>query len=285
MRPARPPRWLVALLRIAAGPLADDVEGDLHEWMNRWTVKSGPTVAWVRGVGAGVAMLPRLAVSNVRQNGIALPASWLDLRLALRLMVRQPGLTLTSLLALSVTMGLAITGYSVTSDAMWGELDVPEPDQLFITRLIDVRLNAQSFPTLAEADLMQQATSVESLALFTLLTLNFGGDEGLPIPVSAARVDGSVFDIASVRPDLGRLITAEDVRLERDVIVISHHMWSHNFGGDPDVLGRMVQVDGTPTEVIGVAPAGFNFPVNQDAWVPLVIRPTSILAEGFPACA
>src|SRR5690606_7206836 len=74
-------------------------------------------------------------------------------------------------------------------------------------------------------------------------------------------------------PALGRPITVDDaVPGAPAVALVSHDLWVDRLGSDPNVLGRVVRVDGRPTEVIGVMPEGFGLPWDQHVWTPLPIR-------------
>jgi predicted permease len=88
--------------------------------------------------------------------------------------------------------------------------------------------------------------------------------------VSLARMTASAFRATRVAPRVGRFVAeADESESAPPVIVLGHQIWESLFASDPGVIGRTVQLGGTPTTVIGVMPEGYSFPRNQNAWVPL----------------
>ena len=88
--------------------------------------------------------------------------------------------------------------------------------------------------------------------------------------VPAAYVVGPFFETLGVAPALGRAFSREEGRPgDPTAVVLSHGLWQRAFGGDPEILGRRIQVDATPVTVVGVMPADFAFPTNEtEIWVP-----------------
>lgn len=108
-----------------------------------------------------------------------------------------------------------------------------------------------------------------------------------PIRVSAATVSPDLFDTLGVAPALGRTFTPEESRPSSlsvsgsdtwrtyGVVVLSYGMWQSYFAGDPDTLGTSVTISGTPHTVIGIMPAGFEFPSRETTfWLPMSIEPS-----------
>ncbi|HEY7475588.1 MAG TPA: ABC transporter permease [Vicinamibacterales bacterium] len=83
-------------------------------------------------------------------------------------------------------------------------------------------------------------------------------DAGEPEIFAGARVTEGFFDVLRVEPRLGRLFTADDYRLRRNVVVLSSGVWQRRFGGDTGIVGRQIRLDGEPFEVVGVLPAAFE---------------------------
>ena len=83
-------------------------------------------------------------------------------------------------------------------------------------------------------------------------------------------VTGGFFAVMGTPPLLGRVITAADDPMgSRDVVVLSHALWVRRFGANPAIIGQPVVIDGVSREVIGVMPAGFQFPLRSEMWMPL----------------
>ena len=84
-------------------------------------------------------------------------------------------------------------------------------------------------------------------------------------------VSATFFDLLGNRPALGRNFHAEDDRPGAPrVVVLSHGLWERQFGGDPQVVGRVITLDGTPFTIVGVMPAGFAYPRGAELWTPIV---------------
>jgi len=114
-----------------------------------------------------------------------------------------------------------------------------------------------SDPTPAQfADLAEAGNGIADLAAvrywgFTLTEPNRPAD--MPF---AARVTANYFDVLGVKPEFGRgFLPAEDAPGKCNVLVISHRYWQTRFGGTPHIIGRIVRLDGAPTEIVGVLPA------------------------------
>jgi hypothetical protein len=87
----------------------------------------------------------------------------------------------------------------------------------------------------------------------------------------------SAFEVLGVFPELGRLPSPEeDGPGGPSVVILSHDLWVNQYGSDPSILGEIIDLDGTPREVIGVMPAGYDFPTpDVDLWTPLQLDPAS----------
>src|SRR6185503_2277463 len=95
-----------------------------------------------------------------------------------------------------------------------------------------------------------------------------GGNE--PLRVQAAYCTAGFLPTLGITPAMGRWYTPDEDRPDGpNVVVISHGLWQGSFGGDPEILGRSIRVDGEQRQVIGVMRAGFDFPVpGTEVWVP-----------------
>lgn len=196
-----------------------------------------------------------------------------DARFALRMLIKEPGLALVAILTLGVAIGANTTVFSVVNAVILQPLPYREPDRL-------VRLHSQflggldyqrfwiSGPEVVE--LGQQTKSYESLAAWaeggSPVT---GGNE--PVRVPGAYVTGPFFETLGVEPELGRVLSREeDHPGDPTAVVLSHGLWQRAFGGDPDIIGRRIQIDATPVTVVGVMPESFAFPTREtELWAPL----------------
>lgn len=205
-----------------------------------------------------------------------------QLGLALRRLRATPGFTATALASLAIGMGLNILIFSFTSPVLFKAMPYPEPD-----RLLDVSMAPPGKPeskgvvTPALYLLLRDRTSAafEAVGAFDAgRSANLAGDAGGP----AERLDGhriSATGLAALgaKPLLGRLPVAADEEDEAGAaatVVLSYPVWQRRFVGRPDVVGQTVQIDGRPTQIIGVMPEGFGLLDNSsDAWFAFGFEP------------
>ena len=110
---------------------------------------------------------------------------------------------------------------------------------------------------------------------------------GEPRQLDGARVSTNFFQTLGVRTAIGRgFIDGESSSGAWNVVILSSALWTSQFNRDPMVIGHVIDLDGVPTRVVGVMPAGFEaFEPNVDAWLPLQIDPTSRFHTGQVALA
>ena len=101
--------------------------------------------------------------------------------------------------------------------------------------------------------------------------------DGPPLQVDVSGMTASAFEVLGTLPQVGRLPTAEeDVRGGPLVALLSHGLWVNRYGSDPSIIGRNIEMNGSPWEVIGVMPDGYNFPTPEiDVWIPRQLDPES----------
>ena len=196
-----------------------------------------------------------------------------DLRFAFRQLRKTPGFTLAAVLTLALGIGGNAAVFSVVNGVLLRPLAYPEPDRLVSishhSRGGDVpdRLPHSSAAHVAYSD----ARSFEAMALFETWQGSLTDRQAAPEWVDVVTASRSLFDVLRVAPVLGRTFTdREDAPGGPRVVLMSNALWRQRYGGDPGVLGRIITLDGTPREVVGVMPASFAFPTPaSDLWVPL----------------
>jgi MacB-like periplasmic core domain len=192
-----------------------------------------------------------------------------DLRYATRTLARAPGFTTIAILVLALGIGANTAVFSVTDYALIRPLPFPSAD-----RLVQVweKLPGYREMELSPAnyrDWRRMNTVFEEMGAITTTAVNFIG-QGAPERIQVAYVTASLFPVLGVQPLLGRpIIPADDRDGAPRTAVLSYGLWQRAFGGDAAVLGRKVNLDGTPYVVIGIMPAEFHYP-DQDVelWMP-----------------
>ena len=193
-----------------------------------------------------------------------------DLKYALRQLLKSPGFTATAVLTLALGIGACTAIFSVVNGVLLRPLDYPEPERLVVLK----ETNLPDFPEFSVSppnfiDWEKQLKSFVSIAAFTGASLNLTG-EGEPQRVVGVKATARYFEVYGVKPVLGRAFFAEEDAVDKNhVVVLSHPFWQRVFGGATDVVGRSLQLNGEPYNVIGVAPAGFGSASKVDAWVPM----------------
>jgi predicted permease len=177
-------------------------------------------------------------------------------------------------LALGIGANSAI--FSVVNGVLLEPLPYRQPDQL-------VYVYSQ-FPTMGfdefwisppeYRELQERARSFSAIGAWRTGRVNVAGAES-PVRVTSAVVSAEFFTALGAAPVLGRTFTTEeDAPNGPAVAVISHGLWQRVFGADPQLVGNRVQIDGTPTTITGVMPAGFDIEdEGVDVWVPVQIGP------------
>lgn len=201
-----------------------------------------------------------------------------NLRLALRSLGKNRGTNLLAVLALGLGIGLTTVMFSVVYGVLLRGLPFEQPERLI--HLEQSHL-ARDEPSLEVSlpdflEWQQQQTSFEALAGYYDGTINVGDDTGFPERFEGAFLSAATFDLLRVKPRLGRGFRAgEDTPGAAPVVILSDKVWHGRYGGDPEIVGRTLRINGEPSEVIGVMPEGFAFPENQEIWVPLRRDPLS----------
>jgi putative ABC transport system permease protein len=189
-----------------------------------------------------------------------------DVRYALRAMVRTPVFAITVVVTLGLGIGANTAIFSIVDRLLLRPLPYPNGEQLMVLHESSARAARMDVNPANWLDWQRESQTFESFAAWTNrvpLTLT-GQNE--PERLENEAVSYEFFSVLGVKLLLGRDFTADDDRPQaRPTVVLSHALWQRKFGGDPNVVSRVVQLDGVPTEIIGVMPAGFHFLSPQTA--------------------
>ena len=202
-----------------------------------------------------------------------------DIRFGTRMLLKTPGLAAISILALTLGIGLTTTMFSIVYGALLRGLPVEEPHRLMHLERNNLAEDIESMEVTIHdfLDWREQQTTFEGIAGFYSGTVNLAGSEGRPDRYDGAFISANAFQLIRVQPMLGRAFReGEDTPAAEAVIILGFAAWRDRFGSDPNVIGRDVRMNGEPATVIGVMPEGMEFPINQEAWVPLRMDPLEI---------
>ncbi len=200
-----------------------------------------------------------------------------DLRYGARMLLKNSGFTLIAVVTLALGIGANTAIFSLVNGILLRPLPYHEPER--VVRMIQASpmLGLQTWGV-SQADFAayrEQQRSFETLTLVTGGGVNLIGD-GEPERLTSANVTADFFKVFGVNPLLGRpFLEGEDAKGKNGVCVLSYRFWQRRFGGDPNIIGRQLVLNNTPTEVVGVMPAEFKYPQLQtDLWIPLALDPT-----------
>jgi len=198
----------------------------------------------------------------------------------MRRLQATPGFTIAALASLSLALGLNILIFCFTSPVLFKAMPYPEPD-----RLLDVSMAPPDKP---------ESKGVVTPALYLLLrdkasagfaavgaidagrSANLAGDASGPAErLNGHRISATALAALGASPLIGRLPAATDEQADAaPTMLLSYPVWQQRFGGRREVVGQSVQVDGEPTQIIGVMPKGFGLLDNSsDAFFPFSFEP------------
>src|SRR5262245_29963241 len=178
---------------------------------------------------------------------------------------RQPGFWSIVIATLALGIAMSTTMFAVVDGVLLRSLAYPEPNRLVSLGALGYRgeflqLRARS-QTLEIGAFMDRAP--------VSLTAR-GEPERLDVELAASEF----FDVLGVPPLLGRRFQAEDTKPgAAPVAVLGYGLWQQRFGGDHNIIGQQLMLDGRGYAVVGVMPASFRFPAGVRLWLPLVINP------------
>src|SRR6202047_5434967 len=198
-----------------------------------------------------------------------------DFRFAFRQLIKSPGFTLLALLTLALGIGLNTAIFSLINDLFLRSLPFKESERLVHMysnarerNLLELAISAPRFEHLREGETIFDEFGGENVSAFTLTGL------GDAVHLFGGRVTSNYFDILGVRPIRGRNFLPEEEE-GADVAMVTENFWQKRMGGDPNVIGRSITLDGVPHTIVGVLP---NLPFswtgpNAEVWTkkPFVI--------------
>lgn len=202
------------------------------------------------------------------------------MRHAFRSLARTPGFTIVALLTLALGIGLNTAMFSLLNTYLLRPLPFPEPDRLFQLYRADASSQTGGHSVPNFHDIEAAANNVAQFALLRPWGYTLSSPGRAAEMFTTHRVSAGVFDVLGIQPQLGRVFRPEeDAPGANHVIVISHGFWTTHFDADPQIVGRVVRLDGQPTEIIGVLPEHATVPsLWGQVWIyrPLGLSPEDL---------
>lgn len=194
-----------------------------------------------------------------QQRGIPLLEQILtDLRFGFRQLRKSPGFAITAILTLALGVGANTAIFTLIDSILLRPLPFPQQDRL-------VTLTSDGFfPKGWIRAWQQNSRSFESLAAYGLNTESNITQNGNSERVFGTRVTVNFLDALGIHPALGEFFSKDNsIEGRDDVVVLSYGYWQTRFGANPEVIGQTLRVDGVSRRIIGILPAGVQFPYND----------------------
>jgi len=219
------------------------------------------------------------------QRGLPwLGSTWLDVKLGLRLLVRNWGLTLVGGLAMTVAIGIAAVIFAAFDIIMLSPLPLEDGDRVVAIQVWDRKASERRDASWQDIERWRGTLkSVEEIGAFQKIQRNVITADGSVELAAVAEISAAGFRVARVQPIFGRAIVDTDLAPgAAPVVVIGHDVWQRRFAGARDVIGRELRLGQTVHTVVGVMPDGFRFPFNFHYWVPLKRGADAMLQNAGP---
>ena len=267
------PRWTRALLRwLAPRDHADSVVGDLEETHRLRAQRHGPLEARVRTSLDTLDMASALVRTRVDIFGIYKGSGTLqDYKLALRMLVKFPGLTIAGGFSLAIAIGLGAGWWDFTRDLWRPQLPFPAGDRIVTVEMRDTAGGRDEYRIAHDfLGWKRDARTIEELTAYRTVERSMSLGSATPERITTAETTASMFRVVQVPPVLGRpLIDTDEQPGAPPVVVLGYDVWKRRFAGRSDVVGQTLQLGRVTATVVGVMPEGFQFPINHRMWAPL----------------
>jgi putative ABC transport system permease protein len=248
----------LAAVRFVARASADAIVSGLAE---RITPSLSPSRDALRRTSPPQASGPTpQALSSILQDG----------RLSIRVMRRQPVLTLLSILTVAVGVGASTAIFSLVDGVLLRPLPYPRAgDLVSVQETIDGSPTSVAYANLV--DWKQRARTLDALTPLQAQSVNLTG-VAEPDRLRGGFVTSDFFAIVGAVPAVGRPFSPDDDRVGASpVAILDYRTWQGRFGGDPAIVGRPLTLNNTAVTVVGVMPEGFRFPFDEiEVWLPIL---------------
>jgi predicted permease len=200
-----------------------------------------------------------------------------DIRYAIRALAKAPGFAAITILTLALGIGANTAIFSVVNAVVLRPLPYPQPDRLvFVTTQFPTLGFDQFWMSSPEfLEYRQWSTSYDSMGAYSVGASNLGAEQ--PMRPVRAIVTEDLIPTLGVAPVRGRGFTRDDTLPGAEhVAILSSELWERAFGADPGVLDRVLDIDGSPTRIVGIMPRGFDVHDQRvELWLPITIDPAN----------
>ncbi len=191
-----------------------------------------------------------------------------DLRYGTRMLRRSPSFTAVAALALALGIGANTAIFSVINAVLLRPLPYKDTERIVAIKEWTVQGPAQVTPA-NFLDWREQNKVFEEMAAVSTRRANLTGQGGEPQRINLAVTSANFFQVLGVQPLAGRaFLPTEEQAGHEPVVVVSDGLWKRHFGSDPNLVGKPLMIDGETYIVVGVMPAGVQYPQDTELWIP-----------------
>ncbi|GMV23801.1 MAG: hypothetical protein AMXMBFR57_37500 [Acidimicrobiia bacterium] len=248
---------------------------------------------WADGIdGPPRRTIRRLAVEPPSTAGGGASGWWMDVRYGWRILLRQPGLTLTAVLTAALAVGATTTLFSVADAVLRRPLPYPASTQMVrisetregATRQLPAIMSHVTYQTWRDTSAGAPET-IDAVAAFRAASMVIG-ESGSLERVRGAYVTASMFTVLGVSPYRGTFFSEADVAERRRVVVVGYDFWKTHLAGADSAIGQTLRMDGDAYEVVAVLPPGITFPESESRFMaPLQVPPIVVSSDGSSSIA
>jgi putative ABC transport system permease protein len=218
---------------------------------------------------------PVVLGTDERRNMLA--DMWQDLRYGLRMMRKNPGFTVIAALTLGLGIGAGTAIFSAINALLLRPLPLEDVERLVYGATMREGFDPFRVSLLDYAAIRRRSHSFTGIGLGASRHFNLI-ERGEPERIHGAAVMADYLSTLGVRPALGRIFTAEEDRPNGPMVaLLGYGLWQRRFGGDRNLVGQSLSLEGHSYTIVGVMPPGFNLPYGAEIWTPL-----QTVADGLP---
>src|SRR6185312_2033596 len=259
------------LLKLYPARFREEYEGMMErQFRDEYRETTGPGARfqlWWRAIGDVLKSAPEQFVSEVM----------LDLKHSLRVYRTRRLSVSLAVVALGLAIGASTGVFSVVNALLIRRLPFSKPEQL-----VELWLGPASALSgrAAFTEWRTHSSYLQDAATFSSSDMNLAG-RPTAFRVKATETSANFFSLFGVEALVGRTFAPdEDILGHNNVAVIGYGLWQQVFGGDPEIIGKSLDLNGSPSTIIGVAPASFDYPAKTAVWIPTAFNIEKVPKHG-----
>ena len=198
-----------------------------------------------------------------------------DLRYGFRMLLRKPGFTVVAVVALALGIGANSAIFSVADALLLKPLPFPNLDRLVAIHesLAGEGIEARAVSPADFLDWQSENSVFRKIAAYRIKDMTITGT-GEPELLNGTLVSPDFLELVGMNALKGRGFLRDESEVGRDQItILGYGLWQRRFGGDPNILGQTLTLNGRAATVVGIMPPNFDFPFGSELWMPLALTP------------